>query len=277
MHTRPSESALTLRCSLAKMNVLQKQICLLQKVAPHQRNTLLVVALSLHTDREFESIIEAQSVGGCPALKRARRFKSRLSFKEIQFFCNNQGLDSFQEHKKHPESPPETLPKPTRSFPTTHRCFSSQNKHRNKYLQSYENSTEVTWTQGFPTCAQDLWPGIINQDVTPSFHCGTGNPQARENSLPEGTHEKKCCIFSSKCLQLRGENSFQTKENGSGFPPHICQNLQPCPQRAHDHLVNQSIAFINGPARGVADHLESSLIGLFPGKALIGSSRTSQT
>lgn len=105
MHTRPSESALTLRCSLAKMNVLQKQICLLQKVAPHQRNTLLVVALSLHTDREFESIIEAQSVGGCPALERARRFKSRLSFKEIRFFGNKSGPGQFAGAQRTPRIP----------------------------------------------------------------------------------------------------------------------------------------------------------------------------
>lgn len=174
-------------------------MCSLQKVAPYQRNTLFIVALSLHNDQEFENIIEAQIVGECPGPRKNKEIQERDFLQRNLIFVTNQGLDSLEDTKKNSEFPPEALPKPTRSFPTSHRCFSSQNKHRNKYLQSYENSTEVTWTQGFPTCAQDLWLRIINQNVTPSFHGGTGNPQTRENLFPEGIHENKCCMFSRKC------------------------------------------------------------------------------
>ena len=164
-----------------------------------------------------------------------------------------------EEDKELSESPPEALPKPTRSFPTTHRCFSSQNKHRNKYLQSHENSTEVTWTQGFPTCAQALWPGIIKQNVTPSFHCGTGNPWAGERRSSQNVCRRvNAASFQESVCSSEGRMDFRQRKCQRLFP-HICQNLQRCPQRVHDHHVNQSSTCINSTeytAGGRADHLE---------------------
>ena len=104
---------------------------------------------------------------GCPGLRRSRKMKEQNFLQRNWIFAANQSLGSGEEGKEPSETPVQPLPKQTWSFSTPHRCFASPTTHRNKYLQSYENSTEVTWAQSFPTppWAQAPWPVILTQNV----------------------------------------------------------------------------------------------------------------
>jgi hypothetical protein len=57
----------------------------------------------------------------------------------------------------------------------------------------------------FPHLVQDLWPGIIKQNVTPSFHCGTRNSCTKENSFPEYIHEDKATSFQESVCSSKEE------------------------------------------------------------------------
>lgn len=132
-------------------------------------------------------------------------------------FCSKLGSWTVQRRTKRTQGPLLRLCPNQQSFPTPQGCFSAPNKHRSNYLRSYEHSTQVTWAQGFPICAQGLPPGLLKQNVTSPSTVGQETPRPKRTSPRMPSAGYRPHLFK-KVSTAQGKSGVETEGEPRLFP-----------------------------------------------------------